>query len=88
MIELLIIFFINILFIFFFKRISNLLDCYDYPNKIRRIHKEKIAKIGGFLIILNILFYYLTSFTFGDFSKEDFFFFDCLHSFFFTRLFR
>jgi UDP-GlcNAc:undecaprenyl-phosphate GlcNAc-1-phosphate transferase len=74
MIELSIIFFINILFIFFFKRISNLLDCYDYPNKIRRIHKEKIAKIGGFLIMLNILFYYLASFTNGIFLKEDFFF--------------
>lgn len=74
MIELLIIFFINAFFILFFKRISNLLDCYDYPNKIRRIHKEKIAKIGGFLILLNILFYYLTSFTFGTFLKEDFFF--------------
>ena len=67
MFEFFILFLINIFFIFFFKPITNLLDCYDYPNKIRRIHKEKIAKIGGFLIILNILVFYLISFTINIF---------------------
>ena len=74
MFEFFILFLINIFFIFFFKPITNLLDCYDYPNKIRRIHKEKIAKIGGFLIILNILVFYLISFTINIFLKENFFF--------------
>jgi UDP-GlcNAc:undecaprenyl-phosphate GlcNAc-1-phosphate transferase len=74
MFEFFILFLINIFFIFFFKPITNLLNCYDYPNKIRRIHKEKIPKIGGFLIILNILVFYLISFTIDIFIKENFFF--------------
>lgn len=74
MIEFFILFLINISFIFFFKPITNLFDCYDNPNKIRKIHKEKIAKIGGFLIILNILVFYLISFIIDFYLKENFFF--------------
>jgi len=64
------------LFIFFFlyKPIVNTLNCYDHPNNLRKIHKKKIAKIGGFLIIFNILIFYIVSFNSTVILKEDIFF--------------
>ena len=50
-------FLINLFFYFYFKPIVSILNCYDYPNRIRKIHKKKIAKVGGFLIIVNIVWH-------------------------------
>ena len=49
----------NFFFVYFFKLISPIINLYDHPNDIRKIHKITIASLGGFLILLNILFYYL-----------------------------
>jgi len=75
MIELFFLFVINLFIIlFFFKPIISLLNCYDHPNNLRKIHKKKIAKVGGFLIIFNIFIFYAISFKSALILKEDIFF--------------
>ena len=75
MIELFFLFIINLFIIFFFfKQIVSMLNCYDHPNNLRKIHKKKIAKVGGFLIIFNILIFYIISFNSSIILKEDIFF--------------
>jgi UDP-GlcNAc:undecaprenyl-phosphate GlcNAc-1-phosphate transferase len=75
MIELIFLFIINLFIIFFFfERLVGRLNCYDHPNNFRKIHKNKIAKVGGFLIIVNILLFYTISFNSTVLLKEDIFF--------------
>ena len=49
------IFFINLFFFIFFKKISKYYNLYDYPDFKRKIHKKPIALAGGLLFVLNIL---------------------------------
>lgn len=79
MIEFFFLFIINSFIFFFFNPIVNILNCYDHPNKFRKIHKKKIAKVGGFLIILNIIIFYAISSYSTIILKEDYFFiFGCI----------
>jgi len=75
MIEFSFLFLINLFIIFFFfSPIANVLNCYDHPNNLRKIHKKKIAKVGGFYIIVNIIIFYAISSYSMIILKEDFFF--------------
>ena len=75
MIEIFFLFLVNLFIIFFFfNPIANILNCYDHPNNLRKIHKKKIAKVGGFLIIANIIIFYAIISYSMIISKEDFFF--------------
>jgi len=74
MIEFLPILLINLFFIFFFKPIAKMLNCYDRPLYHRKIHKKKIANFGGFLIIVNIIIFYAILLNNGAISKKDIFF--------------
>ena len=75
MIEFTFLFIINLFIIFFFYNpLVRILNCYDHPNNLRKIHKKKIAKVGGFLIIFNILIFYAISFNNTVILKEDIFF--------------
>jgi UDP-GlcNAc:undecaprenyl-phosphate GlcNAc-1-phosphate transferase len=68
-------FVVNLFIIFlFFEPITNKLNCYDHPNNLRKIHKKKIAKVGGFLIIFNILIFYTLSSNSNVILKDDIFF--------------
>ena len=62
MIDCLFLFLINVIIFFFLDSVAKNLNCYDTPSKSRRIHKEKVAKIGGFLILANIIIFYIISF--------------------------
>ena len=62
MIDYLFLFLINVIIFFFLDSVAKNLNCYDTPSKSRRIHKEKVAKIGGFLILANIIIFYIISF--------------------------
>jgi UDP-N-acetylmuramyl pentapeptide phosphotransferase/UDP-N-acetylglucosamine-1-phosphate transferase len=46
----------NFFFLYFFKKISKILNIFDAPNQKRKIHKNKIANIGGVLIYFNFFF--------------------------------
>ena len=74
MIEFLSLLLINLFFIFFFKPIAKMLNCYDRPLYHRKIHKKKIANFGGFLIIVNIIIFYAILLNNGAISKKDIFF--------------
>ena len=39
-----------------YKRITKKFNLYDYPTNARKIHKEPVSVIGGFLIFLIVLF--------------------------------
>jgi UDP-GlcNAc:undecaprenyl-phosphate GlcNAc-1-phosphate transferase len=54
--------FLNIFFLYFFKRLKLLYGIYDQSNEPRKIHKGKISVIGGFFLFLNLLllfFFYI-----------------------------
>ena len=74
MIEFLFLPLINLFFLFFFKSIARILNCYDHPVNLRKIHKKKIANFGGFLVMTNIIIFYAILFKIAVISKENFFF--------------
>jgi len=74
MLEFSFLFLINLFFYYYFEPIVSVLNCNDYPNKIRKIHKKKIAKVGGFLIIVNIILFYAISFNSTGILKQEIFF--------------
>lgn len=49
----------NLIFIFYFKNISQYINLFDKPDQLRKFHKKKIANIGGLLIFLNLFFFYI-----------------------------
>jgi UDP-GlcNAc:undecaprenyl-phosphate GlcNAc-1-phosphate transferase len=49
----------NFLFIKYFKNISRIINLFDLPNKKRKIHKKKVACIGGVLVFSNITIFFL-----------------------------
>ena len=53
---------INLIFLFFFKKISSFIDIFDYPDSVRKFHKKKVALIGGYLILINLLLIFIINF--------------------------
>ena len=51
---------INLTFCLFFDKISLRLNIFDNPDDARKIHKKKVAAIGGFLYFINLIFFYPT----------------------------
>jgi UDP-GlcNAc:undecaprenyl-phosphate GlcNAc-1-phosphate transferase len=58
----------NFCFLILFKRISKILNIFDEPNQKRKIHKIKIANIGGVIIFSNLFFIFLFSYFINDFK--------------------
>jgi UDP-GlcNAc:undecaprenyl-phosphate GlcNAc-1-phosphate transferase len=52
-------FFLNFLFILNFKRISSLINLFDTPDGKRKLHSQPVASIGGFLILINLLLFFI-----------------------------
>jgi len=63
---------INLIIFYKINNIVKFLKIYDLPNQKRKIHKEKISKIGGVIILFNILIiYFLEIFSFElDYSTK------------------
>jgi UDP-GlcNAc:undecaprenyl-phosphate GlcNAc-1-phosphate transferase len=86
---------LNIFILFFFDKISILINLFDIPDDKRKIHSKKVSQIGGFIFLSNILFflpYYLInkdSLNFEYFLtfKEIFIFYIFLFSFFLIGFF-
>ena len=49
----------NLIFVFYFINISQYINLFDKPDQLRKFHKKKIANIGGLLIYLNLLFFFI-----------------------------
>jgi len=49
-----------------FDRLRVFYNVYDNPDFHRKIHKKKISLLGGFLIFINIIFYYLLLLIFNE----------------------
>jgi UDP-GlcNAc:undecaprenyl-phosphate/decaprenyl-phosphate GlcNAc-1-phosphate transferase len=62
---------INILFFLVYKKISTFFNLFDYPDENRKIHHYKISNIGGFVFILNLLFFLIYSYYF-QYEIENF----------------
>jgi UDP-GlcNAc:undecaprenyl-phosphate GlcNAc-1-phosphate transferase len=74
---------INLSFYLLNYKLANLLNLYDYPDKIRKFHKNKVPLTGGVIIFSNVVFFYFFSQfnkeleLFKDFSNLNIFFFSC-----------
>ena len=64
MYQLLLIILINIFLLKFFRNISEFINLFDYPYEKRKIHKIKVASIGGFLVVFNLFIYLFLSIFF------------------------
>jgi UDP-GlcNAc:undecaprenyl-phosphate GlcNAc-1-phosphate transferase len=81
---------LNIFIVFFFNRISILINLFDIPDNERKLHSKKIPSIGGVIFLSNIFFfliYYLLNTHFLNLSyfvtfKEIFIFYIFLSLFF------
>lgn len=58
-VELIIIFFINFIFLFNFNKISEKINIFDYPDKKLKLHSEQIFIGGGIFFFISFLFIYL-----------------------------
>ena len=58
---------INLIFLFFFKKISSFIDIFDYPDSVRKFHKKKVALIGGYLILINLLLIFIINFFYKEY---------------------
>lgn len=74
-------FIFNFLFIFFYKKVSNIYNVFDIPDRKRKNHKKKIPLLGGLIIFLNIILFYL-----NENFKESYFIIFVLGCFFFFIL--
>ena len=59
--------FINTFLLFFFKKLSSFINIFDYPDSIRKFHKKKIALIGGYIILINLLLIFSINFFFREY---------------------
>jgi UDP-GlcNAc:undecaprenyl-phosphate GlcNAc-1-phosphate transferase len=59
-----ILFLYNFSFVFFFNKISKLINIFDNPDKKRKLHLKKTACIGGLLVFSNIVIFFLFYFLF------------------------
>lgn len=47
----------NIIFIYNYKKISRLINVYDKPDKIRKLHKQPVPILGGIIIFFNFFLF-------------------------------
>ena len=65
---------INLLFLFFFKKISTLYNIYDGGDGVRKFQTNSVSLIGGSLIFLNFLFFLFLNYFFKINLFEERFF--------------
>ena len=75
----------NILIVSQFSKIKNIIKIQDPPDNKRKLHKTETPLLGGFIIILNLIFIWALSFFFSSFEfleKESSLFLGALIFFF------
>jgi UDP-GlcNAc:undecaprenyl-phosphate/decaprenyl-phosphate GlcNAc-1-phosphate transferase len=70
----------NILFILKFNTIASIINLFDLPDNKRKLHKDKVALLGGLIIFLSLIIFSInllqndTNFlNIFDFTKKNFF---------------
>ena len=59
---------LNLIIFFSFKKLSKIINIYDLPDKKLKLHKKKIAIIGGVILVINLSIIFLYQIFFlGDF---------------------
>ena len=56
----------NFLLFLFQKKIDLIINVYDKPDKIRKLHRNLVPLTGGLYLILNILFIVLVDFILNE----------------------
>lgn len=46
---------LNFFLLFYFENFSKLINIYDNPDNVRKLHKKKIPLLGGLIFLINIL---------------------------------
>ena len=64
---------LNFLFLINFDKIVKIINIYDHPDNIRKQHKSKIPPIGGLIIILNLLIFFLFHFFNNSLFLSEYF---------------
>jgi UDP-GlcNAc:undecaprenyl-phosphate GlcNAc-1-phosphate transferase len=54
---------LNFIILFFFNYIKNLINIYDYPDKIKKLHKKPIPLLGGWIFLFNLIFFLILKTT-------------------------
>jgi len=67
-------FFFNIIFLFFYQKIVRFINIYDKGDNLRKFQKEPVPPLGGLIIILNIILFIIIDYNFkiNLFNKDLF----------------
>ena len=57
---------LNLIFLIFFEKLSKIYSLFDYPDNYRKIHKEPVSLMGGFIIFLSFFLIIFYVFLFKD----------------------
>ena len=57
---------LNILILFYFSKISNYLNFFDFPDNDRKIHNNPISLLGGFIVYFNLIIIFLLDLIFKE----------------------
>ena len=66
--------FLNILIFILSDKFIKIFNTYDYPDKKRKFHRDKVSLFGGSIILLNCLSFYIIGILLNNSIKYDFIF--------------
>ena len=75
--------FVNLFFFIFHDRISNFINVFDKPDKLRKFHKDNIAITGGILVFFNLAIYSIYNFINPDNFINEYYFYNNIDFFIF-----
>ena len=61
---------LNVFILFYFSKISNYLNFFDFPDNDRKIHKNPISLLGGFIVYFNLILKNRKYMKFRDINKR------------------
>ena len=64
---------INIFIVIYFDKISKLVNLFDVPDGVRKIHKKKTPLLGGSMFLLNLFFFVIYYFINNSIFNLDYF---------------
>ena len=79
----------NVFLFLFQKKIDLIINAYDKPDKIRKLHKNLVPLTGGFYLILNLFFLFFIDIllNYKNFFFQDIFYYNRVYFSFISGLF-